>query len=75
LPFVVASSPQNGSDPPLPLHAHAYGFNILSLNNESTAMLGMPQPSYISAVQELLAGGGSWNLTARVLATDRQVCV
>ena len=69
LPFAVASSPQTGSEPPLPTYAQAYGFNVLLLNNESTAMLDIPQPSYVSAVQQLLAGGESWNITAPVIAT------
>ncbi|SLM39208.1 hypothetical protein LPUS_09700 [Lasallia pustulata] len=69
LPFAVASSLQTGSEPPLPIHAQAYGFNVLLLNNESTAMLDIPQPSYVSAVQQLLAGGESWNITAPVIAT------
>ena len=69
LPFAVASSSINGSDPPLPTHPQAYGFNVLLLNHESTAMLDIPQPSYISAVQSLLAGGESWNITAQVIAT------
>ena len=66
LPFAVGSSPTNGSEPPLPPHAQAYGFNILSLNNESTAMLDIPQPSYVSTVQRLLASGESWKITAHV---------
>ena len=69
LPFAVAASPQNGSDPPMPLQSFASGFNVLSLNNESTAMLDIPQPAYVSAVQKLLAGGESWNITAPVRAT------
>lgn len=69
LPFAVASSPINGSDPDLPTRPQAYGFNVLLLNNESTAMLDIPQPSYISAVQSLLAAGESWNITAPVIAT------
>ena len=69
LPFAVASSSINGSVPHLPTRPQAYGFNVLLLNNESTAMLDIPQPSYISAVQSLLAGGESWKITAPVLAT------
>lgn len=69
LPFAVATAPQNGSDPPLPPSTRAYGFNVLSLNNESTAMLDIPQPNYISGVQALLASGESWNITATVRAT------
>lgn len=69
LPFAVASSSINGSEPPLPTRPQAYGFNVLLLNNQSTAMLDIPQPSYITAVQSLLAGGESWNITAQVIAT------
>ena len=69
LPFAVASSSINGSEPLLPARPQAYGFNVLLLNNQSTAMLDIPQPSYISAVQSLLAGGESWNTTAQVIAT------
>ncbi len=69
LPFAVASSRINSSDPPLPTRPQAYGFNVLLLNSESTAMLDIPQPSYIAAVQSLLAGGESWNITAQVIAT------
>ncbi|KAL8737747.1 MAG: hypothetical protein Q9181_001375 [Wetmoreana brouardii] len=69
LPFAVTSSQQNGSEPPLPTDAQAYGFNILLLNNESAAVLDIPQPSYVSAVQSLLAGGESWNISAPVFAT------
>ncbi|KAM0802951.1 hypothetical protein BDR22DRAFT_74889 [Usnea florida] len=69
LPFAVASSSINGSDPHLPTHPQAYGVNVLLLSNESTAMLDIPQPSYISTVQSLLASGESWNITAPVIAT------
>ncbi|KAI4268606.1 MAG: hypothetical protein L6R38_007797 [Xanthoria sp. 2 TBL-2021] len=69
LPFAMASAMQNGSEPPLPAHPQAYGFNILLLNNETSAALDAPQPSYVSAVQTLLVGGESWNITARVFAT------
>jgi hypothetical protein len=69
LPFMVASAPTNGSDPKVPDHTQAYGFNILLLNSESTAMLDVPQPHYISSIQSLLAPGESWNITANVIAT------
>lgn len=32
-------------------------------------MLDIPEPSYVSTVQKLLAGGESWNITAPVFAT------
>ncbi|KAL8962204.1 MAG: hypothetical protein Q9193_001358 [Seirophora villosa] len=69
LPYAVASSPQNGAEPPFPTSAQTYGYNILLLHNESAAVLDIPQPSYLSAVQTLLAGGESWNITAPVSAT------
>ena len=69
LPFAVATSSINGSEPRLPAHAQAYGYNVLLLNNESTAMLDIPQPSYVSTVQSLLASGESWTITAPVIAT------
>ncbi|KAL8653621.1 MAG: hypothetical protein Q9226_003773 [Calogaya cf. arnoldii] len=66
LPFIMASSLQDGSEPPLPAHPQAYGFNILLLNNETSAALDAPQPSYVAAVQTLLVGGESWNITATI---------
>ncbi|KAL8754928.1 MAG: hypothetical protein Q9199_003990 [Rusavskia elegans] len=69
LPYAVASSPRNGSELPLPTRAQTYGFNIILLHNESAAVLDIPQPSYVSAVQALLAGGESWNISAPVFAT------
>ena len=70
LPFLVASSQaSNGSEPHPPTYPHPYGFNILSLSNESTAILDLPQPEYVSAVQDLLDLGDSWTITAPVAAT------
>ena len=69
LDFAVNSSPQNGSEPPIPTHAQAYGFNVFSLNNESTTMLDIPQLSYVSAVQNMLTSGESWSINAPVVAT------
>jgi len=46
-----------------------FGYNVLLLNNESTAMLDVPHPDYSSSIQNLLADGKSWNMTASVLAT------
>ncbi|TLD11676.1 hypothetical protein E2P81_ATG10423 [Venturia nashicola] len=69
LPFLLATSPtSNGSEPSLPIAPHAYGFNLLLLGNNSAAALDTPQPSYISSVQDLLATGESWNITASVNA-------
>ena len=69
LPFMVAASPTNGTEPPVPLDTQAYGFNILLLDDETTAALDIPQPDYISTVQRLLAPGESWGLTARIAGT------
>lgn len=66
--FVVSSSAETGSEP-VPKDGQAYGFNLLSLNNESTAMLDIPQPSYITNIRNMLAGGESWTMTAPVFAT------
>lgn len=71
LPFTLALAESTATNPesPLPTNVQPYGYNVLLLNNESTAMLDMPQPSYLSAILSLLAEGESWNLTAPVLAT------
>ena len=69
LPFMVAASPTNGIEPPVPLDTQVYGFNILLLDSETTAALDIPQPDYISTVQKLLAPGESWGLTARIAGT------
>ncbi|KAL8964357.1 MAG: hypothetical protein Q9183_004508 [Haloplaca sp. 2 TL-2023] len=69
LPFAVATSQENDSEPDLPNFPQPYGFNVLLLANESAAVLDIPQPSYISAVQKSLAGGESWNISASVFAT------
>ena len=52
LPFLVATSSQHGSEPFLLLHAHAHGFNVLLLNNESTEILDIPQPSYVYCTKD-----------------------
>ncbi|ORY61619.1 uncharacterized protein BCR38DRAFT_411478 [Pseudomassariella vexata] len=69
LPFAVASSygavaPDFPTELPTP-----YGFNVLMLSNESTAMLDIPQPDYVSAVQSKLAIGESWTVSAPVYGT------
>ncbi|CAO1605979.1 hypothetical protein XANCAGTX0491_009479 [Xanthoria calcicola] len=69
LPFAMATSLQDGSEPPLPAHAQPYGFNVLLLNDESSALLDAPHPNYVTVVQTLLAGGESWTITAPVSAT------
>ncbi|KAI4248123.1 MAG: hypothetical protein L6R40_001212 [Gallowayella cf. fulva] len=69
LPFLVAASPVYGTEPPIPLDTQVYGFNILLLDNKTTAALDIPQPAYISTVQSLLAPGESWGITARIAGT------
>ena len=70
LPFQVASSLRlNGSDPPLPTFPQPYGYNVLLLNQTSTAVLDILQPDYIVEVQKLLAIGESWTVTAPVIGT------
>jgi hypothetical protein len=71
LPFLVATSSTDdtGAEPPLPSQEQSYGYNILLLNNESAAILDIPQPDYVSSVQESLAIGESWRLTAPVIGT------
>ncbi|KAF4918935.1 hypothetical protein CGCVW01_v008387 [Colletotrichum viniferum] len=60
----------NGSEPPLPTtFPQAYGYNLLLLNKSSAASLDILHANYILAIQELLAPGESWNLTAPVLGT------
>ena len=69
LPFMVAASPINGTEPPMPLDTQVYGFNILLLDNQTTAALDIPHPDYISTVQRLLAPGESWGLNAPIAGT------
>ncbi|KAK5093192.1 hypothetical protein LTR70_004834 [Exophiala xenobiotica] len=69
LPFAVASAPQNGLELAVPAKPQPYGFNILLLNQNSTALLDVPQPSYVSGIQKLLTLGESWNLTAHGIGT------
>ncbi|KAL8868035.1 MAG: hypothetical protein Q9174_005261 [Haloplaca sp. 1 TL-2023] len=69
LPFAVATSREGDSEPDLPESRKAYGFNVLLLDDERAAILDIPQPSYISTVQNLLAAGESWNITAAVSGT------
>lgn len=70
LPFIEASSRRiNGSAPTRPVYPQTYGFNMLSLNNESTTMLDMLQPQYLAAAQEILADGESWTIDAPVVGS------
>ena len=66
LPFMVAASPSYGGEPPLPHGSQAFGFNLLYMDNSTAAVLDIPQPDYVTAVQELLAPGESWEVSANV---------
>lgn len=69
IPFLNASSLQNTKEPNFPNHTQTYGYNVLLLNKTSTAILDLPHPSYLSTIQDLLALGDSWSVTAPVFAT------
>lgn len=69
IPFLNASSLQNTEEPNFPNHTQTYGYNVLLLNKTSTAILDLPHPSYLSTIQDLLALGDSWSVTAPVFAT------
>lgn len=72
LPFRAASSASqssNFSEPPLPNFPHASGYNVLMINETSTAMLDTLDPNYVAAIQQLLAIGESWTITAPVTGT------
>lgn len=72
LPFREASSPSkstNYSDPPLPPFPYASGYNVLMINETSTAVLDTMDPAYLLAAQQLLAIGESWTITAPVIGT------
>ncbi|KXH44027.1 hypothetical protein CSIM01_12180 [Colletotrichum simmondsii] len=59
----------NGSEPPIPTLPSAYGYNILLLNGTSAAALDTFQADYVIAIQERLAIGESWTMTAPVTGT------
>lgn len=59
----------NGSEPPLPTLPSACGYNILLLNETSAAALDTLQADYVIAIQEHLAIGESWTITAPVTGT------
>lgn len=69
IPFLNASSLRNTTEPNFPNHTQTYGYNILLLNKTSTAILDLLHPSYLSTIQDLLALGDSWKVTAPVFAT------
>ncbi|UQC83247.1 uncharacterized protein CLUP02_08741 [Colletotrichum lupini] len=59
----------NGSEPPFPTLPSTYGYNILLLNVTSAAALDTIQAFYVIAIQERLAIGESWTITAPVTGT------
>ncbi|KAL8710647.1 MAG: hypothetical protein Q9220_004871 [cf. Caloplaca sp. 1 TL-2023] len=70
LPFAVDSSLEDSPpDPQFSLEIDTFGYNVLILNNESAAILDIPQPSYLSAIQALLKGGEYWIIEATVFGT------
>lgn len=71
LDFSVNTAPSSltAPEPELPLGPTAYGYNISLLSNESTAVLDLPQPAYITSIQSMLALGESWSMEAPVFAT------
>lgn len=68
-PFRASSSPVNGSEPRLPSFPHPYGYNILLLDGNITAVLDTLRPDFITSVQEVLAVGESWVVSAPVIGT------
>lgn len=69
IPFLNASAVHNTKEPNFPNHTQTHGYNVLLLNKTSTAILDLPHPSYLSKIQDLLALGDSWSVTAPVFAT------
>lgn len=67
--FQALSSPVNGSEPPLPRFPQSYGYNILLLDENSSAVLDVLQPDFITSVQAVLAEGESWVVSAPVIGT------
>ncbi|KAF2723646.1 hypothetical protein K431DRAFT_310744 [Polychaeton citri CBS 116435] len=47
----------------------AYGFNTLLLNATASALLDVPRPDWISAIQSSLSAYDHWEFSAAVLAT------
>lgn len=68
-PFRASTSLVNGSEPRLPRFPQPYGYNILLLNGNSTAILDTLQPDFITSVQDVLAVGESWVVNAPVIGT------
>ena len=70
-PFWTASLANNVTDVslPLPRLPKPYGFNTLLIDNSSTALLDVPEPEYVSSIQQNLTLHQSWTLSATVHAT------
>ncbi len=71
LDFSMSSAPPSSTapEPELPQGRKTYGYNVLLLSNESSAVLDLPQPDYITRVQSMLALGESCTMRAPVFAT------
>ena len=65
-PFASASS--NESILP-PKKTTTLGYNMVLVDNKATAILDMPLPDYMTAVQEKLKGDDFWTISASVGAT------
>jgi hypothetical protein len=66
VPFLAAST--NDAVLP-PLQATAYGYNMLLPDNESTTLLDLPLPDYMSSIQACLKGNDAWRISATANAT------
>jgi len=66
LPFLLNSMITNLSALTMP---PAYGFNVLSLSNTSSAYLDVPMPDYMQSLQTQLDETSSFKLTAQVHGT------
>lgn len=74
LPFFVASAPiMNGTtiidEPPLSNMSKVHGANTLLLSNDSTALLDLPQPDYVAALQASLGQNETYTIAADVFGT------
>jgi hypothetical protein len=52
-----------------PAIVQTFGYNILVINESTTAVLDMPSPEWIAEAQTRMKPGESWNVSATVLAT------
>ncbi|KAB8072042.1 hypothetical protein BDV29DRAFT_178107 [Aspergillus leporis] len=58
-----------GSSDGHPQYPQVYGFNMILLDNTSTALLDLPSPGFLSSIQQNLTGGDSWSISATVDGT------